>query len=235
MTIFRVAPQVFEKLPGACFGVVAAKGLDNSAECQEISRLLEEETAFAKERLAEVNLKEYPAIVPYRNAFTALGFNPNKFMCSVEALCKRVMKGAALPTVNPVVDLGNALSLRHILPMGAHDMGKLGSGDLEVRFSTEEDSFLPFGETETEHPGAGELVYASGHTIKTRRWIWRQSEDGKIDASSSDIIFPIDGFTNDNLAAVTTAQQELAALLREYFGCEVSCGLVNQDNMNFAL
>lgn len=76
---------------------------------------------------------------------------------------------------------------------------------------------------------------ASGHTIKTRRWIWRQSEDGKIDASSSDIIFPVDGFTNDNLAAVTTAQHELAALLSKYFDCEVSCGLVDKGNMDFSL
>lgn len=118
-------------------------------------------------------------------------------MCSIEALGKRVQKGHALPEINSIVDLGNAFSLKYVLPMGAHDIGKL-DGDLEVRFSVEEDTFLPLGETEAEKPGAGELVYVSSHTVKTRRWIWRQSDDGKITEDTKDVFFPIDGFLGKN-------------------------------------
>lgn len=234
MPVFRVAPQVFDKLPDAIFGVVVAKGIDNKSADPRVSRLLQEATQSAIKLLDGVNLREHPMIVPYREAFTVLGFNPNKFMCSVEALCKRVIKGSAMPCINPVVDLGNAVSLKYILPIGAHDIGKL-DGDLEVRIAEDGDSFLPFGETERERPDSGELVYASGHIVKTRRWIWRQSEDGKIDGASTDIVFPIDGFRDRNCERVAAAGADLARLLRELFGCDVRTGCVNKDNLTFSL
>lgn len=234
MRIFHVARQVFDKFPNSVFGVVVAKGINNLPEDPRISQLLEEQTLAARNAFNGANLREHPMITPYREAFAALGYNPNKFMCSVEALCKRVMKGSALPRINSVVDLGNAISLKYILPIGAHDIRKL-SGDLEVRFAEEGDSFLPFGETEREYPDSGELVYASGHTIKTRRWIWRQSDDGKIDETSTDVVFPIDGFSDRNLESVIKARDELAALLEEFFRCEVSVSIVTKDNQSFAL
>lgn len=234
MLVFRVARQVFDKFPSAVFGVVAAKGIDNVSEDSRISRLLEEQRLAAINSLNGENLREHPMITPYREAFTALGYNPNKFMCSIEALCKRATKGSALPKINSVVDLGNAMSIKYMLPIGAHDIRKL-SGDLEVRFAEEGDSFLPFGETERECPDSGELVYVSGHTIKTRRWIWRQSDDGKIDETSTDVVFPIDGFLDRNLESIMKAREELASLLEEFFGCEVSVGNVDRDNQSFVL
>ncbi len=36
-------------------------------------------------------------------------------MSSVEAMVKRVAKGNFLPSINPVVDLGNSISLKYIL------------------------------------------------------------------------------------------------------------------------
>ncbi|WP_334295952.1 phenylalanine--tRNA ligase beta subunit-related protein, partial [Clostridioides difficile] len=34
----------------------------------------------------------------------------------------RVAKNKKLPHINPIVDLGNSISLKYLLPMGAHDM-----------------------------------------------------------------------------------------------------------------
>jgi DNA/RNA-binding domain of Phe-tRNA-synthetase-like protein len=192
-----------------------------------------QEEAF-RARKTDVNLKEDPEILPYREAFYALGMNPNKFMCSIEALGKRVQKGNILPEINPIVDLGNAFSLKYSLPMGAHDIGKL-DGDLEVRFSTEEDTFLPMGETGTEKPGEGELVYVSGHTVKTRRWIWRQSDDGKITEDTKDVFFPIDGFIGKNDDRIMAAREELKQFIEEQFGCSASVGFLTADNNVFEI
>ncbi|MEI3100361.1 MAG: phenylalanine--tRNA ligase beta subunit-related protein [Oscillospiraceae bacterium] len=152
-------------------------------------------------------------------------------MCSIEALMKRVQKSGALPHINTVVDLGNAFSLNYQLPMGAHDVDKM-EGDMEIRFSTSADHFRPMGETETETMPEGELVYVSANTVKTRRWIWRQSEDGKIGPETCNV-FPIDGFKGVNLDSVLAARDELARLLREDFGCQVFTGLVDKDNSSF--
>ncbi len=226
MSKFEVAAEVFEKLPTYCLGVVVARGVDNGTANVKVTQMMNDEMDAFVQRMVGVNLKEYPGIQPYRNAFLSLGMNPNKFMCSVEALSKRVQKGNRLPNINPIVDLGNALSLKYCLPMGAHDIEKL-DGDMTVRFSTTEDYFLPMGENEAEQMPDQELVYVSNHTVKTRRWIWRQSDDGKIDEKTGYIFYPIDGFVDANLENVKRATAELAKFLAEEFGCEVKTGFID--------
>lgn len=229
MAKFEVAEEVFEKLPTYYLGVVVAKGIDNSKENPFITNLMNEQMEKFMTEMEGVNLKESTQIKPYRDAFLALGMNPNKFMCSVEALAKRVQKGKPLPNINTIVDLGNALSLKYSVPMGAHDIDKL-NGDMTVRFSTEEDFFLPMGKDEVEAMPEGELVYVSGHTVKTRRWIWRQSDDGKIDETTNYIFYPIDGFLDKNKEKVDAALEELASILKEELNCEVKKGYIDSKN-----
>jgi DNA/RNA-binding domain of Phe-tRNA-synthetase-like protein len=226
MKQFIVAKDVFEKLPDYCVGVVVATGFDNHSENAAVAKMLDDEAErFAAEHAAD-NVRELTNIKACRDAFQVLGMNPNKFMCSIEALTKRVQKSGALPHINPVVDLGNAFSLRYQLPMGAHDIEK-AEGDIEIRFSTPEDHFLPMGETELEVMPEGELVYVSGHTVKTRRWIWRQSDDGKITEETSHVFFPIDGFGGVNRDDVLKARDELADLLAREFNCDIKIGFVD--------
>ena len=72
--------------------------------------------------------------------------------------------------------------------MGAHDMD-FRNDDVYVRFSKKGDKFVPFGETDVELMEEGELIYSVGDMVKTRRWIWRQGEEGKITNSSKKYIF----------------------------------------------
>ena len=229
---YQVSKEFFDKLPNACFGAVAVRGLDNTHEIPELEQMLAENVAACETYFAGKKPKETEDILPYRAAFTSLGINPNKFMCSIESLMKRVQKSGALPHINTVVDLGNAFSLTYQLPMGAHDVDKL-EGDIQIRFSTPEDHFLPMGEEGMETMPAGELVYVSGHTVKTRRWIWRQSEDGKITGDTSHVFFPIDGFRNVNGADVLTARDALARLLEQDFGTQVVTVYVDSGNNVF--
>ena len=226
---FVVEKEVFDKLPNACFGVVMARGLDNSKQHPEIDRFLEESIQTAAQHFAGKKVKEEPAILPYREAFRALGINPNKYLCSIEALFTRIAKGKGMPHINPVVDLGNAVSLKYTLPMGAHDLGG-GDADICIRFAQPGDTFLLFGSDTEEIPDAGEVVYAVGHQVRTRRWTWRQSEHGKITPASTDIFFPIDGFSNFNKEAVLAARDELNMLVKQCFGCETSIGFVDAEH-----
>ena len=149
----------------------------NSKAYPEIERLLTENIQTAALHFEGKKVKEEPEILPYREAFRTLGINPNKYLCSIEALFTRIAKGKGMPYINPAVDLGNAVSMKYTLPMGAHDLG--------------------------------EVVYAVGQQVRTRRWTWRQSEHGKITDDSSDIFFPIDGFNDFNKDNVIKAQAEL--------------------------
>lgn len=233
---FIIESAVFEKLPTACFGVVAAKGVDNSRRYEKIDALLDAGVALAESRFAGKKVKEEPDILPYRAAFQALGVNPNKYMCSIEALFTRIAKGKGMPRINPLVDLNNTVSLKYTLPMGTHDLGA-SPLDMEVRFAREGDVFLPFGGETPETPDNGELVYAVGSEVRTRRWTWRQSDQGKIGPETGYVFFPIDGFTDFNRDRVLAARDELAALARELFGCTVRTGYLDRDcrEMDLAL
>jgi len=226
---FVVAEEVLARLEKVCFGVVIARGVNNQGSNPDIESFLETNLKSIEAKFAAAKVKEAPEILPFREAFTQLGINPNKFMSSIEAMATRVSKGKGFPTINPAVDLGNAISLKYLLPMGAHDLDG-AQGDIAVRFSKIGDRFIPFGEEVEEILEAGELIYSVGERVKTRRWIWRQSEQGKVTAASRNIFFPIDGFRDRNYESVLAARDELAARLQEWLGCEVQVGYVDRDN-----
>lgn len=226
---FNVYDELFEKMPDACFGVVVGYGIDNKNKNSDIEAMLAYEMKAIRERLEGLNLKEFEGIVPYREAFRALSINPNKFMSSIEAMAKRVVKGNDLPSINPVVDLVNALSLKYVLPMGAHDIDAL-EDEIAVRFSVEGDTFIPLGSGEMESVDAGELVYADSKRIRTRRWIWRQSDRGRITEESKNIFFPIDGFTSRNKDNVLEAMELLSSTLEKHFNCTTKKFFIDTDN-----
>ena len=230
MKAFVVEEKVFDLIPDYCLGIVIANGIDNRGSQPTVAAMLDGSVRDFAERFAGQDVREPANVKAYREAFRSLDMNPNKFMCSVEALTKRVQKGNPLPHINPLVDLGNALSVKYQLAMGAHDIDRMEPDGLAVRFSTEQDSFLPMGEAQSEAMPAGELVYVSGHTVKTRRWLWRQSDDGKITGETRAVFFPIDGFFSLNRDAVLQARDELAETLKSVFGCRVKTSFVDRKH-----
>ena len=230
---FVIAPEVFAALPSACFGVVAVKGAKPGPAAEEIRRRLAEAVESCTAALEGVAIKQAPEIVPYREAFRALGINPNKYPCSIEALLTRIAKGKGMPSINPLVDFGNAVSLRHRIPIGAHDMATFRDGVLEVRPARDGDRFIPFGGGEAEIPDPGEIVYVSGGEVRTRRWTWRQSETGKIIDATDSLLFPVDGFADVNRAQTLAARDELAAWAEELLAAEVTVGWIDAGNRVF--
>ena len=231
---FIVTDSFFNLLKNAFFGVVVVKGLDNQTNRPEVDHLLSASISEAEAYFENRKIKEQPEILPYREAFQALNINPNKFFCSIEALLSRIAKKKGMPLINPVVNLGNAVSLKYRIPLGAHDLETM-AGDIEIRPTKEGDTFVPFSESEAEKPDIGEIVYVSGSTVRTRRWTWRQSEHGKITSSTSSIFFPLDGFKGVNEPQVLAARDELAEQLAKIFQCQVMVGAVEIDNPEFEL
>lgn len=231
---FVVSKDVFEKLDNMCFGIVVAKGIDNTKNYNEINNMLKTIIEEDEIRFEDKKIKELEEISYYRDAFKSLGINPNKFMSSIESMLTRVSKNKGLPSINPIVDIGNVISLKYILPLGAHDIDTL-NGDINVRFSKQGDVFIPLGCEEIENLEDGELIYSAGDKVRTRRWIWRQSEQGKITNESKNIFFPIDGFSDVNHPNIIKARDELASLLEKIFDCEIKVGFIDKNNTEFEI
>lgn len=83
----------------------------------------------------------------------------------------------------------NSWPLGHTLPMGTHNLDDTQENS-EMRFADPNtDTFIPLGKTEenVEKPDVGEVIYAVGNEVRTRRWTWRQSDLGKITPSTKNV------------------------------------------------
>lgn len=229
---FIVSEDFFNLVPDAVFGVVVVKNFDNSVNYDKINELFKNSLEEAQEKFLNVKIKEETWIEPYREAFRSLGINPNKFMCSIEALMTRISKGNSIPSINPIVDLGNALSLKYHIPVGVHDISKFTNGAVMIRKATTDDVFVPFNSTEVEHADEGEIVYASGNDIKTRRWTWRQGENSKVTENAKDFFIPIDGFVS-NKEEVLKLQSNLVSVLHDELSLNVETGVVDKYHKEF--
>ncbi|MBB1062588.1 B3/4 domain-containing protein [Limosilactobacillus fastidiosus] len=229
---FEITSDIFEKLPNMYIGVVIADNIDNHQEYPEVAKLLDENMTQAKARFQDVNVKQDPQIIPYREAFRKIGINPNRYPCSVEALFKRLSKGKDLPHINPLVDLNNAISMKYTVPMGTHTLDE-AQADIQMRLAEPGDSFEALGSDKIEAPEEGEVVYAVGHEVRTRRWTWRQSKFGMITPDTKTVFFPIDGFSDFNQEQVDQAAQELEEKLQNIFHCQTKRGTVDQDHPVF--
>lgn len=229
---FYVTDSVFEKLPNAVFGLVSVYGVNNEKENKNIEEMLKSSIETCENHFENKKVKEEKEVAPYRKAFETLGINPNKFMSSIEALLTRISKKKGFPHINAIVDLGNAISLKYYLPIGVHDLDTMYDNEFCVRTATDKDLFIPFGETEGEKVDEGEVVYASKDQIRTRRWIWRQSEAGKITEQTKNLLFIIDGF-EENKEEILKAREELSQILEKEFNCQTKKGLIDKNNKEF--
>lgn len=213
---YSVAASVFTINPTIKFGILIANNIKNSETMPGDEARLRAAEKKLRETYQASQVRELRNVLLYRELMAKAGINPNKFPPSVEAMFKRILKGASLPTINALVDLCNAVSIERMISLGAHDLADI-QADLAVRFSKGDDIFLPFGATEYEHLDPGELVFASGHQVQTRRWIWRQSELGKTTVDSKVIFFQLVGFDNDKEAALDKAMEDIARLVTDRF------------------
>jgi|LGOV01.1.fsa_nt_gb DNA/RNA-binding domain of Phe-tRNA-synthetase-like protein len=231
---FIVDKKVFEKIPNLYIGVVVAYNIDNEKNYTYIEKLLNDVQLSYEQKFENISLREQKNIAAYRTVFKELEINPNKYMSSIEAMSKRVLSGKKLPSINPVVNLVNYISLNNIVPMGAHDIDQL-VGNIHIRFSDDLDEFTPLGTDKKEVLKKGELVYSDDEVIRTRRWIWRQSNRGKIDKTSKNIFFPIDGFIGENEQSVNSAMNDIEKLLKGIFNCKTKVGIVSKTNIEMDL
>ena len=78
-------------------------------------------------------------------------------------------------------------------------------------------------------------MYSDYEVIRTRRWIWRQSNRGKIDKTSKNIFFPIDGFIGINEESVNNAMNDIKKILKSIFNCKIEVEVISKTNTEMEL
>lgn len=151
----------------------------------------------------------------WQAAYRAFGAKPQRTPSSVEALCQRLRRDRALPSINAVVDLYNAISVRYMLPIGGEDMDAYASTPVLMRASgTESFDTTREGAPHLEVVPAGEVVWADARGVTCRRWNWRQGTRTRIEASTTRMWFVLERLDPMPIPMLVEAGERLAHTLR---------------------
>lgn len=162
-----VSDEVRTLAPGFTHLAVEAHGLINGPSDEDSSALLDDAVRRLTERLGGRAPHEDPHVAAWREVYTAFGAKPSRTRNSAEALARRALTDAGLPRINRLVDLYNAISVAHLIPVGGEDTDHI-RGAMRLVRSTGQEPFptVAGGEEAVEHPEPGR---SSGGTTRPSR------------------------------------------------------------------
>ena len=231
---YSISDEIFAFFPEYVRGVVLAYEVANTGSTPRLIEMLRDAEASVRDRLNLDELTAHPRIASWREAFREVGIKPSEFRASIEAMTRRALRHQELPSINVLVDIGNILSLRHLLPIGAHAIDVV-SQDIALRKATGEEEFVPFGSEQVEHPAPGEIIFVEGKTVLTRRWSWRQANHSLTLPTTTAIEFNVDGLPPVKESDVKEICLELMELVRQFCGGQMRYEVLSRQNPRIAL
>lgn len=234
MYTFQYYPDVVTRFPNTVGGVIIARGLHNAATPPALQEEYLAQQQRTIKQLADTPLSQVSSLSAWRSVFSAFGVEPTKYRSAAEALLRRLTKKGDIPSINTLVDLGNLVSIRYALPVAVFD-GREVKESLTVHFADGSERFKPLGETVTEHPEVGEVVFSDvSKMVTARRWCWRQSEESAAQNSTTDAIITVEAQHQNGRADVESALNDLLELLHKYSGGDFSSNILDSKNQVFS-
>ncbi|WP_327123283.1 B3/B4 domain-containing protein [Streptomyces sp. NBC_01727] len=211
-----VSDDVRTLAPGFTYLAVEARGLVNGESNEDSSALLDDATRRLVARLDGRAPHEDPHVAAWRDTYTAFGAKPSRTRNSAEALARRALTDAGLPRINVLVDLYNAISVAHLIPVGGEDTDRI-KGAMRLVRSTGQEPFrtVAGGEEAVEHPEAGEVVWCDDEGVTCRRWNWRQGVRTRLTEESVNALFLLEALAPMTIGELEAAGAELAASLEK--------------------
>lgn len=155
-------------------------------------------------------------LASWGEAYSRFGAKPNRTPCSAQALKKRVEKDGHIPSINPVVDLYNAVSLRFAIPVGGENFDAyVGKPRLSIADGTEAFDTVMNGEAIVENPSRGEVVWRDDVGVTCRRWNWRQGTRSRLETVGGKMWFILESLESTPEEALDEAGNMLVSGLRQ--------------------
>jgi len=207
-----IDPSVRDLRPDYTALLIVAEGLRPGPSDEATDALLTDAETQARAALAGRRAEELEPVAAWRLAYQAFGAKPKRTRPSAEALLRRVEAG--LPRLDRLTDIYNAISVRHLLPVGGEDLARYRGPARLVRAAGDE----PFdtvrdGQPVTEHPEPGEVIWRDDDGVTCRCWNWRQCVRTRITHATTSAVFILDGLAELGPDGLLAAGRDLAAQL----------------------
>jgi DNA/RNA-binding domain of Phe-tRNA-synthetase-like protein len=213
MAGFRYDNELLAVFPTTRGGVIHALGLHNSGGSEALAGSYRTEQERVRGELADTPLSELSSISAWRSAFSSFGVKPTQYRSAAEALLRRLTKQGDIPSINPLVDMANLVSIRHRLPVAVFDQAAV-SGVTMVRFADGTENFTDLGADVVSHPDPGEVIFVDeAGLVSARRWCWRQSDQSAARPGTTEALITVEGHHEDAERDVGEALEDLLGLL----------------------
>lgn len=201
-----IAPEVAALAPGfraLSISVEAAPPINPTVGAEQLQQAIQ-----------AVNAGGAPWADAHRQAwadvFRQFGAKPQRTPCSAEALLKRVQRDGTLPSIDPVVDLYNAISIKYAVPVGGENYeAYVGPPKLVVANGNELFDTMKEGLPANESPEVGEVVWRDDIGVTCRRWNWRQGVRTRLGAEAKQMWFILESLPAMPLEALIEAGNAL--------------------------
>lgn len=232
---FLYEPAILEKFPGTTGGVIFAQNLSGSLKDDGLWDTYLQEQVSTLARIGNTPLSEIPSLKAWRSAFRSFGVNPTRSRSAAEALLRRLTKKGDIPSINPLVDIMNLVSIRYALPAAAFDTREIPGG-ITVRFADGTENFIELGAASAIHPEAGEVVFVDDlDKVVARRWCWRQSAESASRTDTLNAIITIEAQHENGRNDVERAVADTIELLGTYLGGDFQAAILDQKVPSFEI
>jgi DNA/RNA-binding domain of Phe-tRNA-synthetase-like protein len=229
---FSLSPAALKLFPQLRVGIVWVRGCANRYAGDGLAALLRKEEGSLRERLTEDTLKAHPTVLAWQEAHRAFGSNPNKFQPSMQALAKRVLNGGTLPSINPLVDAYNVVSLRYLLPAGGEDFDRC-EGSVTLTVAEGGEPFVELGATDNTPAEPGEVIYRDSAGAIVRKFNWREADRTKLTDHTLHAVLVLESLLPEE--PLQQALADLAALVDDHVGGTTETFVLDKTNRTLDL
>jgi DNA/RNA-binding domain of Phe-tRNA-synthetase-like protein len=181
--------DIWTDYPELVAGVLFARGITAHAS---VGPRIATFSRIAESRLATISEGELPEVQAWRRIFARMGLKPTQYRCAAESLLRRFRREYSLPSIHPLIDLCNAISLAFAIPVAVFDVSRIAQY-VEVRYATGVEHYLAFS-GEVEHPEPREVIFADGSgRAHARRWTNRQSAYSAVRDETNAVLIVVEG------------------------------------------
>lgn len=203
-----VAADITRRWPNYRLFLIATDDADGRSLTDAAAQLLDEAEAFAR---AAGDDDVHHHIARWHDAYRDFGIKPRLARASVDALIRRARTERGLPRINSLVDIYNAISVLHHVPIGGEDLDRYdGPPRLVTATGNEDFRTLADGEPLLDHPEPGEPIWVDSSGVTCRRWNWRQTARTAITADTRRVGFIVDSLDAPEHPGAQRAVEQLA-------------------------
>lgn len=229
MKRFIIEESFLEVFDDFRIGVIVLKGINNHKKGEDDYRsLLDDAQKESMKYYPDEDFSSNEVIKVWREAYSR--FKTKKgARSSIEALLKRVAKGNSIGTINPLVDIYNAISLKYGLPCGGEDIDKF-VGDVRLTKAMGNEEFITYGSDLSEPPYQGEIVYKDDKGAICRCFNYRECVRTCLEEDTVNAFMVIETVDQKSMERLNGAIEEMASLISKHLGGEAAVYYLDKNN-----